>query len=186
MRIEETALPGVQLISLDVFGDERGSFMETYDSAKFAELGIETAFVQDSCSHSASKGTVRGFHFQAPPHAQHKLVRVTRGRVFDVVVDLRGGAPTFGHHVALELDAATPQVLSVPVGFGHAFCSLCDDVEIAYKMSDHFAPECYMGLLWSDPTLGIDWPVDPASAIVSEKDAGHPPLAKLPEIFQAS
>lgn len=183
MEIEETALPGVMLISYDVFGDERGSFMESYDSKAFASLGLDAIFVQDSCSWSAKTGTVRGFHFQIPPRSQDKLVRVTRGRVFDVIVDVRRDAPTFGQHVSFELDAAKPQAVFVPAGFAHAFCSLSDDTEIAYKMSDHFSPGHYRGLLWSDPALGIAWPVAPADAVVSEKDAGHPALESLTETF---
>ena len=183
MRIEGTVLDGVKLITYQVFGDARGSFMETYDTRAFAGLGIEMAFVQDSSSWSPEKGTVRGFHFQTPPHAQHKLVRVTRGRVFDVVVDLRSGTPDYGRHLAIELDAATPQALFVPTGCAHGFCTLSDDVEIAYKMSDHFTPDDYKGLLWCDPALGVDWPVSVNEAIVSDKDAAHPPLSDLPEYF---
>lgn len=184
MKAEETGLPGVRLIRFDVFEDARGRFFETYDSERYRALGIETAFVHDSCSSSVSAGTVRGFHFQKPPHAQDKLVRVNRGRVFDVIVDIRHGAPTFGRHVALELDAGDATAVFVPAGFAHGFCSLSDHAEISYKMSDHFSPADYMGLLWSDPALGIDWPVSPEDAVVSEKDSRHPTLAQLPEVFR--
>lgn len=183
MKIEDTALPDVKLITYQVFGDERGSFMETYDSAVFRELGIDTAFVQDSSSWSALPNTVRGLHFQVPPRAQDKLVRVTCGRVFDVVVDIRRASPTFGHHMSMELNAETPTALFVPAGFAHGFCSLSEDAEIAYKMSDHFTPEFYKGILWSDPALGIDWPRLGGEIICSDKDRDHPTLAELPEYF---
>ncbi len=183
MRIENTALDGVKIIHLDLFSDDRGGFAETYDVEKFSTLGIHTTFVQDSWSHSAVSGTVRGFHFQLPPRAQHKLVRVTRGQVYDVVVDLRRDSETFGRHVAFELDAREMTAVLVPIGFAHGFCSLCDDVEITYKMSDHFSPEHYTGLSWCDPELGIDWPVTVGDAVVSEKDSGHPRLKDLPQVF---
>lgn len=183
MRIEDTALPGVRLIHLDVFADSRGSFAETYDSRAFAALGVADVFVHDSWSRSARAGVVRGLHFQVPPAAQAKLVRVARGRVFDVVVDLRRRSPTFGRHLSLVLDAAAMQTLVIPAGFAHGFCTLEDDTEITYKMSDHFSPPHYKGLLWCDPALGIDWPVAPADAIVSERDAAFPGLRQLPEVF---
>lgn len=183
MRIEDTALPGVRLIHLDVFADPRGSFAETYDSRAFAKLGVGDVFVHDSWSHSARAGVVRGFHFQVPPAAQTKLVRVVRGRVFDVVVDLRSGSPSFGQHVSFILDARDMRTVLVPVGFAHGFCTLEDDCEITYKMSDHFSPEHYKGLLWCDPALEIDWPVSPAEAIVSERDAAFPGLSQLPGVF---
>lgn len=183
MEIADTALDGVKIITLDVFGDARGSFAETYDSRAFADLGIDTAFVQDSWSHSANAGVVRGLHFQIPPHAQAKIVRVTRGRVFDVIVDIRHGSDTFGRHISFELAADDMRCVYVPAGFAHGFCTLVDDTEITYKMSDHFAPDCYKGVRWSDPALAIDWPVAPDKAVVSEKDAAHPCLNELERFF---
>ena len=183
MQIEETALPGVKIIQLDVFGDQRGSFSESYDARSYAKLGIDTVFVQDSWSTSASAGTVRGLHFQLPPHGQTKIVRVTRGKLFDVIVDLRRTSPTFGQHIALELSADSQQSVLVPEGFAHGFCTLEDDTEITYKMSDHYTPDLYKGLLWSDPALKINWPVTEAEAILSEKDLAHPLLKDLPQTF---
>lgn len=183
MEIIDSALPAVKLIRLDVFADSRGAFAETYDGQKFAALGITTPFVQDSWSLSVSKGTIRGLHFQKPPRAQHKLVRVIRGRVLDVVVDLRRSSPTYGQHVSFELSADVPQSVLVPIGFAHGFCSLEDNSEITYKMSDHFSPADYAGLNWADPALALPWPIAPDQAIVSEKDLHHPNLADLPAIF---
>jgi dTDP-4-dehydrorhamnose 3,5-epimerase len=183
MRVEDTELGGVNIVHLDVFRDDRGLFVETFDARAFAALGIDTRFVQDSFSSSPAKGTVRGLHFQVPPRAQAKLVRVTRGRVFDVVVDIRRASPTFGRHVALILDAAEWRQLFIPTGFAHGFCTLEADTEIVYKMSDHFSPEHYRGLLWSDPDLGISWPVSVSQAIVSDKDKKHPRLKDLPDYF---
>jgi dTDP-4-dehydrorhamnose 3,5-epimerase len=173
------AIPGVRLVTLDVHSDERGEFAETYDRGAFSTLGIHDEFVQDSYSRSTRSGTVRGIHFQRPPHAQAKLVRVTRGRVFDVAVDLRIGSPTFGEHVQTLLEEGDGKVLYVPVGFGHGFCTLVPDTEVAYKMSDHFSAPHYAGVRWDDPDLGIQWPVDPGDAVVSERDRGHPTLSDL-------
>ncbi len=183
MEIASTALPEVKLIRLDVFGDERGAFAETYDREKFAALGVATTFVQDSWSVSKPRGTIRGLHYQLPPRAQEKLVRVIRGRAFDVVVDIRRSSPRFGRHVALELSGDDPTVLWVPVGFAHGFCTLEPDTEITYKMSDHFVPSLYRGLNWSDPDLGIRWPVGEADAVISPKDRAHPGLRDLGDVF---
>jgi dTDP-4-dehydrorhamnose 3,5-epimerase len=183
MQIEDTGLSGAKIITLDVFGDDRGAFAEIYDSVKFAELGLDVTFVQDSWSRSGAAGTVRGLHFQMPPRAQHKLVHVTRGKVFDVIVDLRRDSGTFGQHVSIELDAKDMKSVFVPVGFAYGFCSLTDDAEITYKMSDNFSPEHYLGLLWSDPELGINWPVRLGDAVVSEKDSVHPGLKDLRQVF---
>ncbi|MBL6928777.1 MAG: dTDP-4-dehydrorhamnose 3,5-epimerase [Rhodospirillales bacterium] len=183
MHIDDTALDGVKIIHLDVFADSRGGFAETYDSRSFAKLGIDTVFVQDSWSVSAQAGVVRGLHFQAPPHAQCKIVRVTRGRVFDVIVDLRHGSPTYGKHISFALSAAQKRCVYIPIGFAHGFCTLEEDTEITYKMSDHFDPGCYKGVLWCDPALGINWPVRPEQALVSEKDAAHPGIDDLAQVF---
>lgn len=184
MHAEDTDLDGVKIIHLDLFGDERGGFAETYDRNAFAKLGIDVPFVQDSWSHSADAGVVRGHHFQIPPRAQHKLVRVVRGRVFDVVVDLRHGSASFGQHVAVELDARDMTSLYVPIGFAHGFCTLEPDTEVTYKMSDHYDPACYTGVLWNDPELGIEWPVVAGDAIVSKKDAAQPPLRDMVDAFR--
>ena len=183
MQVEETELSGVKIIHLDVFADSRGSFAETFDARSFAALGIDTVFVQDSWSHSAKAGVVRGLHFQLPPHAQSKIVRVIRGRVFDVIVDLRANSATFAQHISFELSAAEPKCVLIPDGFAHGFCTLEDDSEVTYKMSDHYTPDLYKGLLWCDPALNINWPVSIDDALVSEKDAAHPRLKDLPQTF---
>ena len=126
---------------------------------------------------------VRGLHFQLPPHAQAKIVRVIRGRVFDAIVDLRANSPTFAQHISFELSAADPKCVYIPEGFAHGFCTLEDDTEITYKMSDHYTPDLYKGLLWCDPELNIKWPISIDEALVSEKDADHPHLADLPQKF---
>ena len=183
MHVEDTALEGVKIIHLDVFGDERGSFSENYDSQSFANLGIDTVFVQDSWSRSTKAGVVRGLHFQLPPKAQSKIVRITRGRVFDVIVDLRKSSDTFGQHISLELSEHEPLCVLVPEGFAHGFCTLEDETWVTYKMSDHYTPDLYKGLKWNDPDLNINWPVSADQALVSQKDAVHPALKDLPETF---
>ena len=183
MELISTAIPDVKLVRLDVFEDERGLFFEAYDARKFRVLGLMDSFVQDSCSLSKCVGTVRGLHFQSPPHAQKKLVRVTSGRVLDIIVDIRIGSATYGNYVAIELSAAAPTSVFVPIGFAHGFCTLEDNSEVTYKMSDHYVPESYHGLNWADPQLGIPWPVSRDRAILSAQDRGHPFLADLQTPF---
>jgi dTDP-4-dehydrorhamnose 3,5-epimerase len=132
---------------------------------------------------SVAAGTVRGLHFQVPPRAQDKLVRVTRGSVFDVAVDLRRGAPTYGRHVAVTLSAANWEQVFIPRGFAHGYCSLEPDTEVLYKVTDYYSPEHDRGLLWNDPALGVKWPVPAEAALVSERDRRHPTLAALPDYF---
>lgn len=184
MDIEPLALPDVKLISLDAHTDARGVFAETYDVARFAALGITETFVHDSYSRSTRVGTVRGIHFQHPPRSQAKLVRVPRGRAFDVIVDLRSGSATFGQHVALTLEEGDWKVVYVPAGFGHGFCTLEPDTDVVYKMSDHYSPDHYGGVLWNDRSLGIEWPVTADQAVVSGKDARHPGLDELGPVFR--
>ena len=186
MRLIELDIPDLKLVQLDHITDERGAFVETYDRAGFARLGIEVEFVQDSWSVSIHRHTVRGLHFQAPPRAQTKLIRVARGRVWDVVVDLRHGSPHFGKYVALEMRAQEWVALLVPEGFAHGFCTLDRHTEVVYKMSDYFSPEHYMGVRWNDPDLGIEWPVQQNRAILSSRDRRQPHLAELPPVFEAS
>lgn len=162
------------------FADERGWFMETYHERRYRDLGVTAAFVQDNHSYSAPPGTIRGIHFQRAPHAQAKLVRCLRGRIYDVAVDLRRDSPTFGQHVAAELSADNGHQLFVPAGYGHAFMTLESDCEVAYKVDDFYAPETEGGVRWDDPTLGIDWPLAAAGAtdaILSARDAILPLLA---------
>ncbi len=174
MKLETTKLPGVVILTPDRFGDARGFFSESWSYHRLAELGIDLAFVQDNHSLSASQGTVRGLHFQAPPHAQDKLVRCGRGALLDVAVDIRTGSPTYGAHVGVELSAENGRQLLVPKGFLHGFASLTPDTEILYKCTDYYAPETEGAVLWSDPTLNIDWGLAPEAAQLSAKDAAAP------------
>ncbi|MDB5684286.1 MAG: dTDP-4-dehydrorhamnose 3,5-epimerase [Sphingomonas bacterium] len=165
------------------FGDDRGWFSETYSVARMPKLGILDTFVQDNHSFSKAAGTVRGIHFQSPPHAQAKLVRCPRGRIMDYAVDLRRGSPTYGQHVGAELSAANGDQLYVPAGFGHAFITLEPDTEVIYKVSDIYAPDCDGGILWSDPALGIAWDLPPEGPSLSAKDQILPTLAAFESPF---
>jgi dTDP-4-dehydrorhamnose 3,5-epimerase len=180
---QELAIPGPLLVSARRFADPRGVFAETYSHADFAALGIPDTFVQDNQSRSVQVGTVRGLHFQTPPRAQAKLVRVIRGRVLDVAVDLRRGSPFFGRHVAVELSAENGLMLYVPVGFAHGFATREPETEVIYKVTDTYAPACDAGLAWDDPALGIDWGVAPDAATLSDKDRRLPLLADLGPVF---
>lgn len=177
------ALPDVKLVAPPIFRDVRGFFSETYNARALAEAGIDATFVQDNHSLSASPGVVRGLHFQLPPCAQDKLVRVVRGAILDVVVDLRRASPSYGKHAAVELSADNWHQLWVPKGFAHGFCTLQPDTEVIYKVTDYYAPAEERGLQWDDPALGIPWPVAKAAAILSDKDARNPPLSALPAYF---
>jgi dTDP-4-dehydrorhamnose 3,5-epimerase len=183
MDIQNLELPGLVLLTPKRFRDDRGFFSETYSRDRLAQLGYDVDFIQDNHSRS-SLHVVRGLHFQAPPYAQDKLIRVIRGRIFDVVVDLRLGSPTYGRQEAVELSAENWQQLLVPAGFAHGFCTLEPDTEILYKVSARYAPECEGGLLWCDPALGIDWPVSPEAAIVSDRDRALPALAAFRSPFR--
>ena len=171
------------LFAVRQFGDPRGVFSETYSRRDFAALGVADEFVQDNWSRSDQAGTVRGLHFQRRPHAQGKLVRVVRGRILDVAVDLRRSSPTFGEHVSVELAAGDGRMLWVPVGFAHGFCTLEPMSEVAYKVTAGYSPECDAGIAWDDAALGIEWPVTAGDAVVSRKDALLPPLGDLPAVF---
>ena len=184
MKICETRLADVKLVIPAKHGDHRGFFSETYRADRFAAAGILETFVQDNHSFSPAVGTLRGLHFQAPPHAQAKLVRVTRGAIYDVAVDIRLNSPTYGQHVAVRLSAAEWNQLYVPAGFAHGFCVVEPDTEVLYKTSAYYAPETDHGLLWNDPALAIDWPVAPADVRLSARDHTHPILAALPAYFE--
>lgn len=158
------------------FADSRGWFSETYQRDRFKAAGIGADFVQDNQSYSAPTGTLRGIHFQSPPHAQAKLVRCLKGRIWDVAVDLRLGSPTYGQWVAAELTAAQGEQLFIPAGYGHAFLTLEPESEVAYKVDDFYAPECDGGIRWDDPDLAIAWPLPIAAPELSEKDARLPLL----------
>lgn len=170
MEVKPTDISGVLLLKPRFFHDARGYFVETYNAASARTVGLQVAFVQDNQSLSIKSGTVRALHFQVPPKAQTKLVRVLRGSVYDVVVDLRVGSPTYGRWVAATLTARGGEQLLVPRGLAHGFCTLEPASEVAYKVDDYYARECEQGLIWNDPTLGIPWPVAAADAILSDKD----------------
>lgn len=175
MKKIETKLPGVWIIEPQVFGDHRGYFMETYNKQAFAELVITTEFVQDNQSFTARKGALRGIHFQNAPMAQAKLVRVTRGAVMDVAVDLRKGSPTYRQWVAVELSAENKRMLFLPRGFGHGFKTLTDDVEFCYKVDNLYSKACDRGIRFDDPSIGVDWG-EVAEDLLSQKDTTAPLL----------
>ena len=179
MHVECLDIPDVRLLGPRKHGDRRGFFSETYNKKAFAALGIYIDFVQDNHSYSADKGTVRGLHFQTPPFAQDKLVRVARGAVFDIAVDLRRSSPTYGRHVSAVLSAEAWNQILVPIGFAHGFMTLEPDTEVIYKVSNYYAPDHDKGLLWNDPALGINWPISDDEAVFSEKDGKLPRLAEL-------
>jgi dTDP-4-dehydrorhamnose 3,5-epimerase len=175
LKVIETTISGVKVIEPTVFGDHRGWFMETYSSSKFQEAGINMNFVQDNQSFSATKGTLRGLHYQLNPKAQTKLVRCTKGAIFDVAVDIRKGSPTFGKWFGIELNEENKKQLLVPRGFAHGFMTLTDDVEVQYKVDELYAPDCDRGILWNDPGIGIEWPID-ITPVLSAKDDKAPRL----------
>jgi dTDP-4-dehydrorhamnose 3,5-epimerase len=183
LEIELTAIPDVKILKPKRFDDGRGFFSEVYNRQRFEHAGFKLDFLQDNHSLSTKVGTIRGLHFQTPPFAQDKLVRVVRGRILDVAVDLRRSSPTFGQHVAVELSAENWRQLLVPVGFAHGFCTLEPDTEVLYKVTGYYSAAHDRGLAFDDPTLGIEWPVAGAEAILSEKDRNHPLLAELPAYF---
>jgi dTDP-4-dehydrorhamnose 3,5-epimerase len=152
------------------FPDERGYFTETYNARRFAQIGLVDVFVQDNHSYSRARGTLRGLHFQAPPHEQAKLVRVVRGRIRDVAVDLRRGSLTYGHHISVELSANDPDQLYLPAGYAHGFVTLEADTEVAYKVTKFYDKASEGGVRWDDPTLHIDWGIKPSDVVVSKKD----------------
>ena len=182
IAVEGFPISGPLLVKVRRFEDARGFFSETYNARAFAEAGIRPVFVQDNHSLSREKGTVRGLHFQRPPHAQDKLIRVVRGRILDVAVDLRRGSPTYGRHVAVELEGTDGRQLYIPAGFAHGFCTLAPDTEVFYKVTDFWMPDCEDGILWNDPALAIDWPGF-AGAQLAAKDAALAPLAALDTPF---
>ena len=182
MQIEQTALPGVVILTPRRFGDDRGFFAETWNRNTMAGLGITTEFVQDNHSVSAEVNTVRGLHFQAPPHAQAKLVRCGKGILFDVAVDIRKGSPTYGNWIGVELSAANGRQLLIPDGFLHGFATRAPDTEICYKCSDFYAPECDGAVRFDDPGIGIDWGLT-GDAVLSGKDADAPLLADFDSPF---
>lgn len=183
LSVEATAIPAVKIVTPKKFGDHRGFFSETWSRKAFFEAGLDLDFVQDNQSLSAPVGTLRGLHFQSPPFAQDKLVRVTRGRILDVAVDIRAASPTFGKHVAVELSAENWKQLLVPVGFAHGFVTLEPDTEVLYKVTAPYAPQNDHGLAFDDPALGIDWRLPLSGLTLSDKDRKHPRLAEMLRYF---
>lgn len=178
MKITTTAIEGVVILEPKVFGDERGYFFESFSQREFEEKVCKTTFVQDneSCSRY---GVLRGLHFQKPPHAQAKLVRVVKGKVLDIAVDIRKGSPTFGHHVSTELSGENKRQLFIPRGFAHGFAVLSDEVVFQYKCDRYYVPHSEGGILWNDPALGIDWKLPEEDVILSEKDKKNVLLNEL-------
>ncbi|WP_289043999.1 dTDP-4-dehydrorhamnose 3,5-epimerase [uncultured Aliiroseovarius sp.] len=174
MKVEQTKLEGVVIVTPARHGDNRGFFSETFSTRAMAQAGLPSEFVQDNLSRSANKGTVRGLHCQAPPHAQAKLVRCLRGAILDVAVDVRHGSDTYGEWVAVELSDDNGAALLVPEGYLHGFITLTDGVDVFYKCSDHYAPETEMSVRFDDPDIGIDWgmPSDEATLSAKDREAG--------------
>jgi dTDP-4-dehydrorhamnose 3,5-epimerase len=183
VRIASLSIPGLRIIQPIRLEDDRGWFSETYRKDLLAEADIHDEFVQDNQSFSARAGTIRGLHFQVAPFAQAKIVRVLKGAILDVAVDLRRSSPTFLKHVAVRLDAITDEQLYVPVGFGHAFCTLEDATVISYKVSATYSAACDRVVRWNDPDLGIPWPVTEDRAILSPKDSTAPMIAESDALF---
>lgn len=183
MHVEALRIPDVKIVKPKKHGDHRGFFSETYNKEALAEAGIDLDFVQDNHSLSGEKGVVRGLHFQSPPFAQDKLVRVVRGSVFDVAVDLRRGSPTYGQHVSAVLSVDDWNQILVPIGFAHGFMTLEPNTEVIYKVTNYYAPEHDHGLLWNDPALGIEWPLADDRAVLSDKDRKQPRLEALESPF---
>ena len=185
MKLESRPLthPDVRLIRAPRFSDPRGYFAETYVRGDFVAAGIANDFIQDNQSVSLRPGTVRGMHFQIPPFAQAKLIRVLSGRIFDACIDLRRSSPRYGRHATVELSAETGDQLFVPAGFAHGFCTLEPDTRVLYKVDAVYSAEHERGIAWADPALAIPWPISPEAAILSAKDAVLPPLREMPVYF---
>lgn len=182
MRVEQTDLPDVLLLEPARHGDARGFFSESWNKSTLLQHGVELDFVQDNHSFSQTAGTVRGLHFQSPPHAQAKLVRCGKGALFDVAVDIRKGSPTYGKWVGFDLNFENGLQLLVPAGFLHGFVTLQPDTEIIYKCTDHYAPDCDGAVRFDDPDIGINWPLT-GDAVLSDKDAAAPLLRDFDSPF---
>lgn len=183
MRVESLDIPAVRLIVPRRFPDGRGWFAETYSRRALAGFGIADDFVQDNHAYSGRRGTIRGLHFQLPPHAQAKIVRVARGSIYDVAVDLRRGSPTYGGFVGAVLSAENGAQLYIPAGFAHGLCTLEDDTEVLYKASDFYAPALEGSIRWDDPDIGIPWPLEGGQPVIAARDAEAPTLAAFDSPF---
>lgn len=184
MDVVDTHFGVVKVLRPKRHSDQRGYFAETYNRKVFAALGIEREFVQDNHSLSRGRGVVRGLHFQIPPFAQAKLVRVVRGSVLDVAVDIRRGSATFGRHVCVTLSAEEGTEIFIPTGFAHGFCTLEPGTEVLYKTDAYYSQAHDRGILWSDPALAIPWPVSATEAEISDKDRRQPLLSELTDMFE--
>jgi dTDP-4-dehydrorhamnose 3,5-epimerase len=183
VEIRSLAIADVKLVITQLHRDERGFFSETYNRRRMTAAGVPAEFVQDNHALSVNAGTLRGLHFQVPPHAQGKLVRVTRGAAFDVAVDIRVRSPTFGQHVSVVLSAENWKQIWIPPGFAHGYCTLEPNTEVIYKVTEYYDPDSDRGLRWDDASLGIQWPVDRAGITISDKDRRQPHLRELPPVF---
>jgi dTDP-4-dehydrorhamnose 3,5-epimerase len=183
-RVEATPLEGVLQIVPRRFSDDRGYFCETYNSQVFERVGVGCVFIQDNQSLSHRVNTVRGLHFQTPPFAQTKLIRVVRGAIYDVAVDVRRGSPTYGQSFGVTLTAENARQLLVPTGFAHGFCTLEPDTEVLYKVSAPYSREHERGLKWNDPALAVAWPVNENEVVILDRDRDLPDLSVLPEYFR--
>ena len=184
MQVVATALAEVKILVPRRIGDSRGFFSEVWNAREFSRLGIDAVFVQDNHVLSPLRGTLRGLHYQLPPAAQGKLVRVTRGAVADFAVDIRRGSPTFGRFTDAVLSAENWYQIWVPPGFAHGYCTLEPDTEVQYKVTDFYSPAHERGIAWDDPELAIPWPVDADIAILGARDRTHPRLAGQPDLFE--
>ena len=183
MRVTNLEIPDVKLISPKKFGDHRGFFSEVFNQSALQEAGINHQWVQDNHSLSVSPGVVRALHYQLPPMAQAKLVRVVKGKILDIAVDIRRSSPTFGKHVAAELSADNWQQMYVPAGFAHGFVTLEPNTEVVYKVSELYSPAHERGILWNDPALGIQWTINPEEATLSDRDKKNPTFANAKDLF---
>jgi len=174
MDVKVLTIPDVKILNLKKFEDARGFFSETYNKKALSDLGIELEFVQDNQSLSAAVGTLRGLHYQTHPFAQDKLVRVVRGRILDIAVDIRRSSPTFGKWVAAEISAATWNQILIPIGFAHAICTLEPNTELIYKVTNYYSPQHDFGIRWNDPDLAIEWPFALDQVVLSDKDRKQP------------
>jgi dTDP-4-dehydrorhamnose 3,5-epimerase len=184
MEVIETTLAGVKIVVPQRFSDGRGEFSEVWNAARFAAAGIAANFVQDNHVYNRRRFTIRGLHYQIPPAAQGKLVRVTRGAIFDVVVDIRRGSPDFGRHASSVISAENRRLLWVPEGFAHGYCTVEDDTEVTYKVTAYYRPELERGIAWDDPEIRIDWPAKPVDALMADRDRNLPNLADQRDLFE--
>jgi dTDP-4-dehydrorhamnose 3,5-epimerase len=183
MRFIDTSLPDVKIVLPQRTGDTRGFFSEVWNERAFSAAGIDAVFVQDNHVRNPRKGTLRGLHYQIPPAAQGKLLRVTRGAIFDVAVDIRRGSPTFGRHATAVLSDENWYQLWIPAGYAHGYCTIEDDTDVQYKVTDFYNPSCDRGIAWDDPHLMITWPVTAETATLSERDRSLPRLAEQADLF---